>query len=81
MRWCNRTVDSLERRALSDTSQAARKKLYADIARVVAQRVPIIYLFNAQYIYAYRTTLGGFAPNAFLPTWNAWQWQQKQLGA
>lgn len=76
MRWCNSQVDKLERRALAISSQPARRKLYGEIARIVAREVPIIYLFNAQYIYAYRKSLRGFAPNAFLPTWNAWQWRK-----
>ena len=75
MRWCNPQVDRLERRALSSASQSERKRLYASIARIVADRVPVLYLFNARYIYAYRTRLHGFRPNPFLPTWNTWQWR------
>jgi peptide/nickel transport system substrate-binding protein len=74
MRYCNREVDRLEKRALASQSQAERKALYARIGRIVARDVPIVYLFNADYIYAYRTALRGFYPNAFLPTWNAAQW-------
>jgi peptide/nickel transport system substrate-binding protein len=75
MRWCDSRVDALERAALGSTEQAARKRLYARIGRIVAEDVPILYLFNADYVYAYRKRLGGFAPNAFLPTWNAFAWQ------
>ncbi|MHB8145979.1 MAG: ABC transporter substrate-binding protein [Vulcanimicrobiaceae bacterium] len=75
MRWCDPKVDRLERRALASASQTERKGLYARIARIVAARVPVLYLFNARYVYAYRTRLHGFYPNAFLPTWNAWQWR------
>ena len=75
MRWCNPEVDALERQALSSTSQAERRTLYHRIGSIVARDVPILYLFNANYIYAYRDRLKGFAPNAFLPTWNAWQWK------
>ncbi len=75
MRWCDRRVDALERAALTATSQSVRKALYGEIARVVASQVPIIYLFNAQYVYAYRTRLRGFSPNAFVPTWNAYAWR------
>jgi len=74
MRYCNPLVDRLETETLASTSQTARKLLYARIGRIVAADVPIIFLFNADYVYAYRTTLHGFAPNAFLPTWNASQW-------
>ncbi len=75
MRWCDPQVDALERAALSATGESARKGLYARIGRIVARQVPILYLFNADYVYAYRKRLRGFSPNAFLPTWNAYQWR------
>ena len=74
MRWCDRGVDALERRALTAPSRDERKRLYAQIERRVAGAVPIVYLFNPSYSYAYRTALSGFSPNAFNPTWNAYQW-------
>ncbi|MDQ2871642.1 MAG: peptide ABC transporter substrate-binding protein [Candidatus Eremiobacteraeota bacterium] len=74
MRYCNATVDALEKRALAATSQHERKAVYRRIGATVAADVPIVYLFNADYIYAYRTALHGFYPNAFLPTWNAAAW-------
>lgn len=75
MRYCNPLVDSLEEQALASGEQAQRKALYSRIAHQVAADVPIIYLFNAQYIYAYRSALHGYYPNAFLPTWNAFDWR------
>jgi len=74
MRYCNKQVDTLERRALASPSQSERKALYRHIGTLVARDVPILYLFNANYIYAYRSSLEGFSPNAFLPTWNAADW-------
>jgi peptide/nickel transport system substrate-binding protein len=74
MRWCDRGVDALERRALVAPSRDERRKLYAQIERRVADAVPIIYLFNPSYSYAYRTELGDFYPNAFNPTWDAYRW-------
>ena len=75
MHWCDARVDALERAALSSVSQTERKHIYAQIAARVADQVPLLYLFNARYLYAYRERLHGFAPNAFLPTWNAWAWK------
>jgi peptide/nickel transport system substrate-binding protein len=75
MRWCDPEVDLLEERALLAPAQSERKALYSQIERRVADAVPIVYLFNPSYVYAYRTTLHGFAPNAFSPTWNAAGWQ------
>ncbi len=74
MRWCDPRVDALERDALATVSQARRTAIYRKIARIVARQVPLLYLFNADYVYAYRDRLRGFAPNAFLPTWNAGAW-------
>ncbi len=75
MRWCSPQVQRLETAALSSTEQNARKRIYGRIARIVAEQVPILYLFNADYVYAYRKRLHGFSPNAFLPTWNAYAWR------
>jgi peptide/nickel transport system substrate-binding protein len=74
MHWCDAGVDALEARALASVEQSERAALYARIGSVVAREVPVLYLFNADYIYAERRGLRGFAPNAFLPTWNAWAW-------
>lgn len=77
MRYCNPTVDALEKRAVTATSQEERKAIYAKIERIVAADVPVVYLFNPSYIYAYRDGLGGFWPNAFSPTWNAVDWTKQ----
>ena len=74
MRWCDPGVDALERRALVAPSREERRRLYAQIERRVADAVPIVYLFNPSYSYAYRTALSGFSPNAFNPTWDAYRW-------
>ena len=75
MRWCDPQTDALEQRALVAPAQDERRSLYAQIERRVAAAVPIVYLFDPSYVYAYRTALHGFAPNAFNPTWNAYAWR------
>ncbi|MGA2759630.1 MAG: peptide ABC transporter substrate-binding protein [Candidatus Cybelea sp.] len=77
MRWCDGRVDRLEDEALVQTEESRRKRLYSQIATIVAAQVPIVYLFNADYVYAYRSRLRGFHPNAFLPTWNTYDWRLK----
>ncbi|GAC1491062.1 MAG: peptide-binding protein [Vulcanimicrobiaceae bacterium] len=74
MRYCDRDVDRLEARAATEPDRAARRRDYAAIDARVARDVPIVYLFNPNYIYAYAPRLHGFAPNAFVPTWNAYAW-------
>jgi len=75
MRWCNAKVGKLESLALTATSRSERKRYYTQIAGAVDQEVPLVFLFNAYYIYAYRGRLHNFMPNAFLPTWNAYNWK------
>jgi ABC-type transport system substrate-binding protein len=72
---CDGRFERLEKAALTATATSVRKRLYAQIGRIVAQQVPILYLFNADYLYAFRKHLHGFAPNPFVPTWNAYQWK------
>ena len=67
-------VDALERSAVTAPSRSERRRLYAQIERKVADAVPIVYLFNPSYSYAYRTALRGFSPNGFDPTWDAYRW-------
>jgi ABC-type transport system substrate-binding protein len=74
MRWCDPQADALERRAVVAPSRVERRRLYSAIQKRVADQVPIVYLFNPSYSYAYRRTLHAFAPNAFNPTWNAYAW-------
>jgi len=77
MHYCDPDVDRLEERAAAEPERKKRKALYAAIDRRVAHDVPIVYLFNPTYIYAYGPRLAGFAPNAFVPTWNAYAWRLK----
>ncbi len=75
MHYCNPALDALEAQALSAPTRAARQTLYARIQAELAADVPIVFLFDPSYVYAYRNALTGFAPNAFAPTWNAGAWQ------
>ncbi len=74
MRYCDRRVDALETTAAADPVVARRRDAYRAIDRIVARDVPIVYLFGPRYLYAVRKHLHGFAPNAFSPTWNAYDW-------
>ena len=74
MHYCDRDVDRWETQALASTDRDVRRMLYARIERTVARDVPVLYLFNPSYVYAYDRRLSAFAPNAFSPTWNAAAW-------
>jgi peptide/nickel transport system substrate-binding protein len=75
MRWCDDRVEALERQAVAAPARAERKRIYAAIERRVAAEVPIVFLFDPSYSYAYRPALRGFRPNAFNPTWDAYRWR------
>jgi peptide/nickel transport system substrate-binding protein len=74
MRYCDSEVERLEREAVAQPDEGRRRAAYVAIDRIVARDVPIVYLFNPTYVYAYRTQLRGFAPNAFVPDPNAYEW-------
>jgi peptide/nickel transport system substrate-binding protein len=74
MRYCDPAVQRSEDAALGNATQAARRDDYRAVDRIVARDVPIVYLFNPKYVYAYRQRLHGFTPNGFSPTWNAYDW-------
>ncbi len=75
MHYCDSRVERLESAAVAEPDRRIRRDLYRRIDRIVARDVPVLWLFNPNYIYAYRTELSGFAPNAFVPTWNAFDWR------
>jgi peptide/nickel transport system substrate-binding protein len=72
--FCSARVDELERRALAATTQAARKALYSEIQRALAQDVPYDFLYAPEYGFAVRPAMTGLRPSPFSPTWNAWEW-------
>lgn len=74
MRYCDRDVDRWEAAAVAEPDRAKRTLAYRSVDARVARDVPIVYLFNPDYIYAFAPRLRGFAPNAFVPTWNAYAW-------
>ena len=76
MRFCDATVDQLEGAAAADPERERRRRDYHTIDRIVARDVPVIYLFNPNYVYAFAASLRGFAPNGFTPTWNAYAWRR-----
>jgi peptide/nickel transport system substrate-binding protein len=78
MGYCDPAVDADERAALAATEPGARRAIYARIERRVAADVPVIWLFTPGYTYASHVALAGFAPNAFLPTWNAAAWSMRR---
>lgn len=74
--FCSARVDELEGRALTETTQAARKELYSKIQRALAQDVPYDFLYAPEYGFAAQPAMTGLRPSPFSPTWNAWEWSK-----
>jgi peptide/nickel transport system substrate-binding protein len=74
-RYVNPVVDELVVKGVQVADPAARKKVYDQLQQVLAHDVPVIFLYWPKSLYAYRSALHGFAPNAFtgaftnLPAW------------
>ena len=54
MRYCNPASTRSKRRRSSPTARTARQTLYARNQARASADVPIVYLFNPTYVYAYR---------------------------
>ena len=71
----NPVVDELVVKGVQVADPAGRKKVYDQLQQVLAHDVPVIFLYWPKSLYAYRSALHGFAPNAFtgaftnLPAW------------
>lgn len=73
--YCNPAVDRLEEQALTASSQAARRLVYAQIQHALARDVPYDFLYAPTYGFAVKRGLAGFDPSPFSPTWNADTWR------
>ncbi len=72
--FCDARLDALEARALGALGERARRASYVAIQRALAAQVPYDFLYAPRYGFAVRSRLHGFAPTAFSPTWNAYDW-------
>lgn len=75
MRWCDPRVEALERTAVRANDPVLRAQTYRAIDRIVARDVPVVWLFNPKYLYAYRPELHGFAPSPLAATAQAGGWR------
>lgn len=75
-RYSNPKLDSLyaEGRATSDLAQ--RKKAYTEVARILNEDLPTIFLWSPNSIYAFNKRLVGFKPPSYIDNqlWNAEDW-------
>jgi peptide/nickel transport system substrate-binding protein len=74
--YSNARVDELFRMGRATTDNAERKKIYTELAKIINDECPWIYLWSPNSIHAYNKRLVGFKPPSY-PThfvWNAEEW-------
>jgi ABC-type transport system substrate-binding protein len=77
-RFSDPKVDEWLKQAEKEPDQDKRKVLYCQIAQLVYDSYPLIYLYQAGNAYAYRDRLQGWVANGFNSMgWNAQDWWLK----
>jgi peptide/nickel transport system substrate-binding protein len=72
--YCNKQFDAAENVALHSFDRNVRKAAYAKTQALLAQDVPVLFLYYPKRRYAMNPDLQNFAPNGVSEDWNAWQW-------
>lgn len=76
VRYSNPTVDELFDQGLAVADRAKRKEIYTEIARILNDEPPNIFLLSPYWIYATNKRLQGFKPPSYADNylWNAEEW-------
>jgi peptide/nickel transport system substrate-binding protein len=74
--FSNARVDELFAAGRATTNQEERKAIYTEIATILNEEVPWIYLWSPNSIFAHNNRLVGFDPPSYVntPMWNADKW-------
>src|SRR2546428_414319 len=74
-RFCDERVDRLLDEAGATLDLARRRAAYAEVLRVLNERVVAIWLFDRGRYDAFRSRIGGYRSNGWdVVTWNAQEW-------
>jgi peptide/nickel transport system substrate-binding protein len=74
--FCDQGLDAAERVATTTYDEAARKRAYAQVQAILADRVPMIPMWYSRRISVQNTDLRNFRPaHAVTSFWNPWEWQ------
>jgi peptide/nickel transport system substrate-binding protein len=73
-RYCSKTMDAAQARALGTFDQRERKAAYSAIERELVDQAPLIPIFWIPWIEGLSDDVRGVHPNPAIETWNAWQW-------
>ena len=74
-RYCTPEMDAAQQRALSSYDRAVRKPAYAQIQKLLARDLPIVFLWYPRQAHGINPDFKGFAPNPVNESWNAYEWE------
>jgi peptide/nickel transport system substrate-binding protein len=74
-RYCNPDMEAAQKAALGTYDQAARKKAYSTIQKLLARDLPEDYVWFPRQIQPINPDFKNFAPNPVNEAWNAYQWE------
>ena len=74
-RYCSPAMEALQKAALGTYDQAARKKPYSAIQKLLADDLPENYIWFPRQIQPINPDFKGFTPNPVNESWNAYQWE------
>ena len=74
-RYCDKEMDAAQAAALGTYDEAARKKAYSSIQKLIARDVPANYIWFPRQAQPINPAFKGFAPNPINESWNAYEWE------
>jgi peptide/nickel transport system substrate-binding protein len=77
LNYQNTQVDTLLDQGLRTTDQEARRQIYFEVQRIMAEELPQISLFYPKSVYAFKTGISGVKPSPTNLFWNAEEWEWK----
>jgi len=74
--YSNPKVDDLFKQGRATTDKVQRKKIYTDLALILNDEMPWVYLWSPNSIHVYNKRLQGFKPPSYATheVWNAEEW-------
>ncbi len=74
--YSNTKVDDLFKQGRATTDKAQRKKIYTDLALILNDEMPWVYLWSPNSVHVYTKRLQGFKPPSYAThqVWNAEEW-------
>jgi len=74
--YSNPKVDDLFKQGRATTDKAMRKKIYTDLAMILNDEMPWVYLWSPNSVHVYTKRLQGFKPPSYAThqVWNAEEW-------